>query len=203
MQRGDAHLCCALAVVVAVVDEERVLGFDASLLKSLDEDLRVGLSQMHGAREEDLIEVVVHAILMSLAVAVAEEVVGTLVPVHKVGVGEQIDAMSAFAESEQRRLLLVRDACKQLVPRPNDVAVWHVTLADATHLVAKLLRGDVAQFGRKKQVLHPMLAHIERYLLKTHLLKRCYAPFVVKPHEYAAQVKHYILFCRYIHFYPF
>ena len=203
MQRGDAHLCCALAVVCAVVDEERVFGFDASLLKGLDEDLRVGLGQMHGAREEDFIEVVVHAILMSFAVAVAEEVVGTLVPVHKVGVGEQIDTMSAFAESEQRHLLLVGDARKQFVPRPDDVFVGHITLADATHLVAKLRCADVAQFGRKKQVLHPMLAHIERYLLKTHLLKRRYAPFVVKPHEYAAQVKHYILFGRYIHFYLF
>ena len=112
MQRGDAHLCCALAVVCAVVDEERVFGFDASLLKGLYEDLRVGLGQMHGAREEDFIEIVVHAILMSFAVAVAEEVVGTLVPVHKIGIGEQIDTMSAFAESEQRHLLLVGDARK-------------------------------------------------------------------------------------------
>ena len=99
MQRCYAYLCRSLAVVVAVVDEERVFGFYASLLKGLYEDLRVGLGQMHGAREEDLIEIIVHAILMSLAVTISKEVVGTLVPMHKIGVGEQIDTMSAFAES--------------------------------------------------------------------------------------------------------
>ena len=100
MQRCYAHLSCSLAVVVTVVDEERVFGFDASLLKGLYEDLRVGLGQMHGAREEYFIEIVVHAILMYFAVALTKEVVGTLVPMHKIGVGEQIDTMSAFAESE-------------------------------------------------------------------------------------------------------
>ena len=199
MQRCYAHLSCSLAVVVAVVNEERVFGFDASLLKGLYEDLRVGLSQMHGAREEDLIKIVVHAILMSFAVAITKEVVGTLVPMHKIGVGEQIDTMSAFAESEQRRLLLVRNARKQFVPRPDDVFVGHITLADATHLSTKLLRGDVSHLGSKEQVFDPMFAHIERDLLKAYLLKRRYATLVVQTYEYAPEVEDNILFRFYIH----
>ena len=199
MQRCYAHLSCSLAVVVAVVDEERVFGFDASLLKGLYEDLRVGLGQMHGAREEYFIEIVVHAILMSFAVAITKEVVGTLVPMHKIGVGEQIDTMSAFAESEQRRLLLVRNARKQFVPRPDDVFVGHITPADATHLITKLLRGDVSHLGSKEQVFDPMFAHIERDLLKAHLLKRRYATLVVQTYKYAPEVEDNILFRFYIH----
>ena len=199
MQRCYAYLGRSLAVVVAVVDEERVFGFYASLLKGLYEDLRVGLGQVHGTREEDLIEIIVHAILMSLAVTISKEIVGTLVPMHKIGVGEQIDTMPAFADIEQRRLLLVGNASKQFVPRPDDVFVGHVTLADATHLSTKLLRGDVSHLGSKEQVFDPMFAHIERDLLKGHLLKRRYATLVVQTYEYAPEVEDNILFRFYIH----
>ena len=44
-----------------------------------------------------------------------------------------------------------------------------------------------------------MLTHIERDLLKGHLLKRRYATLVVQTYEYAPEVEDNILFRFYIH----
>ena len=44
-----------------------------------------------------------------------------------------------------------------------------------------------------------MFAHIERDLLKAHLLKRRYATLVVQTYKYAPEVEYNILFRFYIH----
>lgn len=184
----DTQLCRSVAILLEVVDKERVVRVDARLLNYGLKDFSIGLGKVHDLRHKGAVEVVGHTVSI-----VGEEMLDTIAPMDVDGVAQQKRVAACLAQVEQALLLDVGDDSEHGVAGCIDLCIGGSGAREQAHLGIELPVGDEPEPQLVEELLHSRVAIDIDEALAAQGNESPRTSLVVERHEHVAQVENDIL----------
>ena len=183
----EAERLCRIDVLAAVVDEERLGGFQTARGDHFPENRLGGLQLVHPVGEVNGVEIVLHVVPVGREHAPDELHRGRVVVREHVGpdtpAAERLD-LAEFRDGDRHQKLPVG---------PRDPFVRDVgRTREAAHLLARLVEGDVAVFEAADHLGGVVGVDEFRHGVHAERAERRDAAIQVEVHEDAPEVEYYV-----------
>lgn len=183
----DTQLCRSVAILLEVVDKERVVRVDARLLNYGLKDFSIGLGKVHDLRHKGAVEVVGHTVSI-----VGEEMLDTIAPMDVDGVAQQKSVAASTAQIEQALLLDVGDNSEHRVAGRIDLRIGGSGACEAAHLGIELNVADETEAQLVEEAPHRRVVVDPHKTLAAYGREGTCTGLVVERHKHVAQVENHI-----------